>query len=244
MIKNLLSQIMKGVIQPGDKLPATERLAKEMGTSILSAREAIQSLAGIGLVEISHGRGIFLTRGAPVIEELFETRKIIESHNAAMAAKNINPDGLKVIETLLDRMDRELEAGDIEAFSESDYEFHHAIGEAAGNRILFKTLENIKDLLRYQQSMINHLPQIIRRSAVHHRDIFNAIKKGDAQAAGAIMTGHIVEVIESWKKNFSPLDPKKENKNRKQTATGPKERNQTGFARRKTKTVTKRRTNG
>jgi GntR family transcriptional repressor for pyruvate dehydrogenase complex len=205
VIKNLLSQIMKGAIKPGDKLPATEHLAKEMGTSILSAREAIQSLSAIGLVEISHGRGIFLTQGTPVIEELLEARKIIESYNAAMAAQNIAPDPLKRIENILDRMDREMETGDMESFSESDYEFHHAIGQAAGNRILFKTLENIKDLLRYQQSMINQLPHIIRRSAVRHRDIFNAIKRRDARAAGAAMTGHIVDVIDYWKEHYSPL---------------------------------------
>ena len=222
VIKNLLGQIMKGSIQPGDKLPATEHLAKEMGTSILSAREAIQSLAAIGLVEISHGRGIFLTQGAPVIEELFEARKVIESYNASMAAKNTNPAVLKTIENLLDRMDREMERGDFESFSESDYEFHHALGQAAGNRILFKTLENIKDLLRYQQSVINQLPHIIQRSAVHHREIFKAIKQGDAEKAGAIMTGHIVDVIDSWKKNFSPLsDRKKPLDRRKRPGSSP-----------------------
>jgi DNA-binding FadR family transcriptional regulator len=208
VIKNLLSQIMRGAIQPGDKLPSTEHLAKEMGTSIISAREAIQSLAAIGLVEVSHGRGIFMTQGAPVIEELLEARMVIESYNAMTAAKKIAPKKVKAIENLLDRMDQAMEAGDIDAFSELDYEFHHALGQAAGNRILFKTLENIKDLLRYQQSMINQLPNIIQSSAVRHREIFEAIKKKDGVSAGSAMTKHIVEVIESWKKNLPSLSGK------------------------------------
>lgn len=209
VIKNLLDLIMKGEIKPGDKLPSTENLAKKMGTSVISTREAVQNLEIIGLVKISHGRGIFMTEGVPVIEELFEARKIIESYNATMAARNIDPDGLKNIEDLLKQMDKNIENGDIDSFSEKDYEFHLSIGKAAGNRILLKTLENIKDLLRYQQSIINRLPNIIRCSSLRHKEIFKAIKKGDPDSAGSIMTKHITEVIESWKKNVNPLIRKK-----------------------------------
>ena len=63
IIKVLLDLIMKGEIRPGDKVPSAENLAKNTGTSVISAREAVQNLAGIGLVEIMHGRGIFLTEG-------------------------------------------------------------------------------------------------------------------------------------------------------------------------------------
>ena len=87
VIKNLLDLIMKGEIGPGDKLPSIEHLAKQMGTSIISAREAVQNLASIGLIEISHGRGTFMTEGAPVMEELFEARKVVESYSAMAACQ-------------------------------------------------------------------------------------------------------------------------------------------------------------
>jgi GntR family transcriptional regulator, transcriptional repressor for pyruvate dehydrogenase complex len=209
VIKFLLDLIMEGEVKPGDKLPSTENLAKKIGTSVISAREAVQNLSAVGLVEISHGRGIFMTEGAPVIEELFDARKIIESHNAMMAAQNIEPDGLKNLEDLLTEMDKDIERGDIDSFSEMDYEFHLSIGKAAGNRILLKVLENIKDLLRYQQSTINSLPDIIQSSSVRHREIFDAIKTGDPDLAGQVMTKHITEVIESWKKYVSPIQEKK-----------------------------------
>lgn len=209
MIKFLLDLIMKGEVKPGDKLLSTENLAKKIGTSVISAREAVQSLSAVGLVEISHGRGIFMTEGTPVIEELLEARKIIESHNAMMAAENIDPGGLKNIEDLLAEMDKDIERGDIDSFSEMDYEFHLAIGKAAGNRILLKVLENIKDLLRYQQSTINSLPDILQSSSVRHREILNAIRVGDPNLAAQVMTQHITEVIESWKKHVSRIQEKK-----------------------------------
>jgi GntR family transcriptional repressor for pyruvate dehydrogenase complex len=205
VIKSLIDAIVKGDIKPGDKLSSTEKIAKQMGTSVISAREAVQNLAIIGLVEISHGRGIFLTRGAPVIEELFEARRVIESHNAMMAARNIDAEGLKGMSRLLDEMDACLEKGDTDSYTDMDYEFHLSIGKASGNRILLRTLQNIKGLLRYQQSVINRLPDIIRRSSVKHRGIYSAIKKGDSESARSLMAQHIAEVIESWKKNSGLL---------------------------------------
>jgi len=212
VIKFLLDLIMKDEVKPGDKLPSTENLAQKIGTSVISAREAVQSLSAVGLVEISHGRGIFMTEGGPVIEELLEARKIIESRNAMMAAQRIGPAGLKKIEDLLAEMDEDIERDDVDSFSEMDYEFHLSIGKAAGNRILLKVLENIKDLLRYQQSTINSLPDIIRSSSVRHREILDAIRAGNSNLAANFMTKHITEVIEAWKKHVSPVQEKKQKK--------------------------------
>ena len=80
-----------------------------------------------------------------------------------------------------------------------------AIGKAAGNRILFKTLENIKGLLRYQQATINRLPDIINNSSARHREIFGAIRDKDPDRAGRSMTGHITEVIDAWKQMTGPV---------------------------------------
>ena len=209
VIKTLLDLMMLGEIEPGGKLPSTENIAKLTGTSVISAREALQILSAIGLIEISHGRGIFMTEGAPVIEELLEARKVIESNTVMMAAKNIDSERLEHIENLLQQMEKDIKDGNIEAFSEKDYQYHLLITGAAGNRILLKTLENIKELLLYQQSTINRLPNIIRSSSLRHREIYEAMKKRDPDLAGAIMTRHINEVIESWKKNAGSVQEKK-----------------------------------
>ncbi len=199
VIKHLLEEIVRGKIEPGDKLQSADSMAKLCGTSVLSAREAMQSLANIGIVEIIHGRGVFLTNGAPVIEELLEARRVLESHNAMMAAQNISAEELQALETLLHGMDEHLKAGDTESFSEKDIEFHYSIGKAAGNRILFKTLINIRNLLHYQLFTINRLPNIIERSRQCHWEIFKAIRQRDPETARSRMWNHITETIESWK---------------------------------------------
>jgi GntR family transcriptional repressor for pyruvate dehydrogenase complex len=203
VIKGLLDSIMQGEIKPGDKLPSTENLAKTMGTSTLSAREALKNLESIGLVEIIHGRGMFMTRGLPVIEELLEARKAIESYNAMLAAKSIGKNELKALGELLEEMERAKTAGEADAFSEMDIAFHRLIGKAAGNRILLKTLVNIDGLFRYQQFAMNRLPDIIGNVTSRHREIYEALRKRDGGAASRLMTQHISEVVEYWKRHFT-----------------------------------------
>jgi DNA-binding FadR family transcriptional regulator len=102
-------------------------------------------------------------------------------------------------------MDKNLAFGDTEAYSEKDLEFHYAIGKASGNRILFKTLLNIRKLLRYQLFTINRLPNVISRSNTRHWEIFKAIRKGEPERARTWMWSHITETIETWKQDVVSL---------------------------------------
>lgn len=196
----ILDSIMKGEVPSGGKIPSTENLAKINHTSIISAREAVQNLASIGILEINHGRGIFLTNGQPIIEDLLVARMIIESKVVEMATAKLGPADIKEVENLIQSMENSVNNNDVESFTDYDYEFHILISKFAGNRILSKTLENIKDLLHYQQSVINRFnPSIIQKSLGRHREIFGAMKLGKSDKASSIMVKHIREVLDSWK---------------------------------------------
>jgi GntR family transcriptional repressor for pyruvate dehydrogenase complex len=209
VIKNLIDSIVRGEFMSGDRLPSLENIAKQTGTSVLSVREAVQGLAALGILEICHGKGVFVTEGAPIIEELLEARRTLESYFARMAAEYSTPEILLELENLLKDMDRFLSTGDIEAYSEKDIEFHYAIGKAAGNRILFKTLANIRNLLQYQLHTVNRVPNIIQKSTTRHWEIFKAIQKKEPERARTWMWQHITETIETWKQDVAPLQQKK-----------------------------------
>jgi GntR family transcriptional regulator, transcriptional repressor for pyruvate dehydrogenase complex len=212
IIKNLIDALVKEELGPGDKLPSMENLAKMSETSILSVREAVQNLATLGILEISHGRGVFVTDGAPVIEELLDARRTLESYFAMMAAQHCNAEMLQDLELLLQDMDRSLSENDIATYSEKDFDFHYSIAKAARNRILFKTLSNIRNLLQYQLYTVNRIPTIMERSTLRHREIFKAIQKKDQEQARALMWQHITEIIETWKRDVVPAKQKKETK--------------------------------
>ncbi|MCX6262640.1 MAG: FCD domain-containing protein [Bacteroidia bacterium] len=210
VIKYILDLITKGDIKPNDKLPSAEALAKLTGTSIISAREAVQNLATIGLLNINHGRGIFMTGGGEVIEKLLEARKAIESYNASMAAQHISGSQLEDIKKLLTLMDEDVKRGDVESFGERDFEFHILIGKASENIILLRTLENIKGLLRYQVLSINKVPGNMEKASDHHWKLFRAISKKDSDSANLIMIKHIDTAIAAWKKYNEMIHGKKE----------------------------------
>jgi GntR family transcriptional regulator, transcriptional repressor for pyruvate dehydrogenase complex len=214
VIKSLIDSIIKGELRPGDKLPSLEHLARKSRTSVLSAREAVQNLETIGILDIRHGKGIFLTEGAPVIEELLEARRTLESYFAMMAAQNGDPKLIRELEALLADMDKSLATGDIESYSEKDIDFHYAIAKASGNRILFKTLINIRNLLRYQLFTINRLPGIIPKSTERHKEVFKAISKKEPERARTWMWQHITETIETWKQDIAPVNQKRAERNK------------------------------
>jgi GntR family transcriptional repressor for pyruvate dehydrogenase complex len=201
VLNNLLDLIMSGAVQPGAKLLPAETLAKSLKFSITSAREAVQNLATIGLVQIIHGRGIFVTEGRPIIEELLEARRAVEPFGAAMAAERIDNETLSEMRYLVDEMDKSIEKGNTDLFNEYDYQFHILMGRAAGNRFIFKTLLNIRDLLKYQVSAVNAIPSLLKASVVRHRQIFEAISGRKPELARQLMEQHITEAVEFWKKN-------------------------------------------
>jgi len=202
--KHLVNAIGRGELGPGDRLPTLVQLASTTGTSVLSVREAIASLAAIGLVEVRHGKGVFLTRGAPIVEDLLEARRALESAFALRAAESRSRDLLQRLGALVGEMERHRRGGDTEAYSEADLAFHYAIAEASGNRILVRTLVNVRNLLRWQLFTVNRLPGSIERTHARHREILRAIRDGDGEGARMAMWSHLTELIARWQRDVAP----------------------------------------
>jgi GntR family transcriptional regulator len=62
----LTEAIENGRYKPGDKLPSVARLAKELGVGRSSVREALRHQQALGLIELQHGKGTFVTAGKPI----------------------------------------------------------------------------------------------------------------------------------------------------------------------------------
>ncbi|HPP53641.1 MAG TPA: GntR family transcriptional regulator, partial [Thermoguttaceae bacterium] len=56
----LIQYIAAKGLQPGDRLPSERELVQMVGTSRLPLREAISVLKGLGVLEVKHGKGIFV----------------------------------------------------------------------------------------------------------------------------------------------------------------------------------------
>jgi GntR family transcriptional repressor for pyruvate dehydrogenase complex len=207
----LRSQIRKGVLEPGERLPGHRELAASFSVSVGSVREAISMLTSTGLVETRAGRGTFVadvatgvqleasplhvTPTLPVldrraVEELIEAREVLELQIAQLAARRATPEQIEELRRRVDTMDAA--AANPNDYPDADVEFHLALAEAAGNRFLLHAMVDIRTLLK--QDMALGAEAAIRRfgdlhmSVASHRELVAAIEAHDPERARRILS--------------------------------------------------------
>jgi GntR family transcriptional repressor for pyruvate dehydrogenase complex len=204
----LIALISERHLRPGDRLPAERELSVTMGVSRSSLREALRALSMLGVTEMRHGDGTYVTSLepeallAPVglvlalsdsgFEDLFEARKLVEPGLAALAATRAGDDAIAALWRLVGASEAAL--GDDEAFLRVDLELHGLISRAASNAILTRLLDSIGGMAVASRRATVGIPGLQAASAVEHREIVAAVAAHDADRAHAAMLAHLENV--------------------------------------------------
>ena len=213
--------IRSGEFPAGSRLPPERDLAKQLGVSRPSVREALIALEVEGLVEVRIGSGIYVlaASGTRPVEppadgeapagpfELLRARYVIEAECAALAAKSAKKPQVLAIEAALDEMQREHDQGR-EALT-SDRLFHLRIAEATGNGALVhvvKTLWDERTGPLYKQ-LEHHYdsPGLWGAAMAEHRAIVRAIAAHDPGAAKSAMQRHMNMAYKRFSKGWDTL---------------------------------------
>jgi GntR family transcriptional repressor for pyruvate dehydrogenase complex len=208
--KQIQQLVFRGVLKPGDRLPAERELATKFGVSRSSVRDAIRTLEVIGIVEPHQGKGTVvrelstdslvvpltrvLLRKRELVAELLDVRKMIEPALASRAAENATAEEIGRMEIILRRQQEKLRRG--EETIEEDSEFHYVIALAAGNSVVLKVLHVLMDLLRESRARSLQVLGRRERSYAGHRQILRAIKRRDGAAAASAARQHLKEIEE------------------------------------------------
>ena len=200
------SLIRSGEFPPGARLPPERDLAKQLGVSRPSVREALIALEVEGLVEVRIGSGIYVrdageraanddvaqSESGPF--ELLRARYLIESECAAMAAKSASEAQVEAIAEALEIMRQEFAAGATQPIN-GDRLFHLRIAEATGNGALVAVINLLwkERAGRLFQQLEHHYdsPALWEAALAEHRTIYEAIAARDAKAARAAMQKHM-----------------------------------------------------
>jgi len=166
-IDRILSMISEGYWNPGECLPPQRDLAKSLGVGMSTLREALQSLQTMGVLEMRHGSGTFVSSqpfvdpyekfidvsvslGGLDLEMLFEARGIIESGLAFHAVEHATEDQIKELFDILQREWECIETKDHECCHDLDLAFHRLIANMVNNEFLaqidstlFKALDQL-----------------------------------------------------------------------------------------------------
>lgn len=202
----LAEQISQGQWKPGDRLPSESALCAAMGIGRSTLREALKSLAFVGLVQMRPGEGTYVTDGTQVLAErisargllrtekdlddVSETRLILETEVAALAAERMEPADLDNLEEILTQMKRSLGGGGRE-YAALDVEFHLAVAKCSKNRLLHKLLAPIRETLQEFIAKSQELPGIKESAYEHHAKIVAALRQRNPEKARRAMRAHL-----------------------------------------------------
>ncbi|WIY26503.1 FCD domain-containing protein [Parasedimentitalea psychrophila] len=221
VVRQIEQLILRGILSPGERLPAERELADRLGVSRPSLRDAISELQTRGLLCARAGSGVFIadmlgSAFSPALIQLFSShheavfdylsfRRDMEGLAAERAARLGSDYDLQVIQTCFDKMEAEQSPAPAPSLSEADSDldaqFHSAIIDASHNVVMLHMMRSMFDLLRqgvfYNRKIMFH--QHTSRGVLldQHRAINAALQARDPAAARAAVEAHMDYVKQS-----------------------------------------------
>lgn len=209
--EQLRALITAGEWAVGARLPAERDLARQLGVSRPSVREALIAMEVEGWVEVRTGSGVYVldrtshasrsqASRAPQISpdewgplELIRARRVVEGEVAAMAATQAKRKHLDAMAKAIASMQTDADRGVLPL--EGDRAFHSAIVESCANVVLLETVQRFWDSRRGPlfERLGGHFETVDSwRSAIaEHQAIFEAIRNHDPLAARLAMHAHM-----------------------------------------------------
>jgi len=222
--EQLISLILEGQLKPGDKLPSQQELAEKLQVGRSTVREALGSLAAIGLVDVKQGQGTFVKQldvrtivrpdllariiDRNLTEQLFEARQIIEPEIANLAAHRATDEDLTAIQEILTKCEAAIEAG--QSLYRLSPEFHRTIARAAHNEVLSMFIDSILNPLAERGLLLEEKPGYLEWELESHRGVYETIAQRDGDRARVVMAKHIeesvaglLEILRKWESQLS-----------------------------------------
>lgn len=170
-------------------------LAEAVGVSRTPVREALLRLEVEGLIKLYPKKGaLVLAVSAQEIADVVETRLLVEEF-AARKAVPASPQLISRLEGLLEEQRRFSEAGDLATVSVKDRCFHAEIVRHAGNEILSRLYDQLRDRqLRMGVAVMEAHPDRIAANIAEHSELLEAIRAGDAEGAAQVVRRHVGRV--------------------------------------------------
>lgn len=207
----LLERITSGALEPGARVPSERALSEQFGVARTSVREAMQGLLSIGVIVRRGNRSYVVERLPDVsfnevddrkqfVEQLFETRRLLEVPMIELAAERATPAQRAEISGLAEQFTDDLS---ISAFRELDRSFHTALSNACGNPLLVEVYGKVMARLFRSEGLDSLLSDdanrtevgvIVSEAAAQHGRLAAAVAAGDVARAAAEGIAHLEAV--------------------------------------------------
>ena len=190
-------------IQIGSKLPNEYELAERFGVGRSTIREAVKSLASKGVLEVRRGAGTYIRNTGVMLNdplglskfedkyklamELFDVRILLEPEIVMLACENATEEEKNHIKELCDEVEELYNQG--KNHIQKDMEFHECIARCSRNRVI----EVLVPIIYTAVTTFANLTQrkLKRETIETHREITDAILRGDSMGAKCAMIMHL-----------------------------------------------------
>ena len=195
-------RIIGGELLHGERLPPERAFAERFGVSRGTVRDALRRLEEGGFVERRPGSGTYVTWSdaetasialstSPL--ELIDTRSALEPQIVRFAVLNATEHALVQAEGALDVM--EGSEHDPDAFSSGDEAFHLALAQCTRNAMLVWITRRVSEVRKNAEwarmRQLTLSADMIRRYNAQHREIFEAVRRRDAERGAMAMRTHL-----------------------------------------------------
>jgi GntR family transcriptional repressor for pyruvate dehydrogenase complex len=203
--RKLLDYVFSDQVAPGARIPSERQLAEALGVGRSSVREAIKSLAVLGLLDVRQGDGTYLASsgsdllpraiewslllGEPRTLDLLEARTEIEIIVAGLAAERADEDGVERLRARLEAMRSGID--DVTEYVAADVAFHLEIARTSNNEVFANLVSSLRALLgAWARRVLEHAGETGSSYAMH-APIVEAIAANDPGAAREAMRAHM-----------------------------------------------------
>ena len=222
VLDRLFAMIEAREVEPGGLLPSERQLMQRFDVGRPAVREALQSLANMGMVQIRHGGRARLNRLQPEQllgrldaavrhllatdpsnrEHMREARLMFESGMVRLAAARAAAGDLQALREALTAQTRAAE--DAALFVQCDIAFHVAIARVSRNPVFIAVCEALLEWLFASSPRLLHVPNAKELTLAEHASILSAIEAHDPEAAAFAMRAHLTRVNPLYVQPASP----------------------------------------
>lgn len=192
-LEQIRARIDDGSWPLGQRLPPEPELAEALGISRNTVREAVRVLTFSGVLEVRQGDGTYvracadpldtmLVLARSSVEQALEARGVIEVEASRLATqRRTDADILALREALEASALRH--GGALDEYIEHDLIFHQRVVDSAHNPVLSELYRYFSQVIRAGLERTIGDPSRPQPSFELHRELLDAIERGDADAA-------------------------------------------------------------
>lgn len=185
----LKEAILKGSFWPGQEINQVV-LAESLYVSRVPVRESLRRLEAAGLVKCNRFKKARVLMPDPLyLEQVYQTRAILEGEAARMAAEHITDEEISVLLGLLHRIDELLDNDSMREVDLLSKQFHWRLIQACDNSVLAMMVRDVwTEFPKYAFVMV---PWRARESRDEHYGIVNALCLRDGDMAKRLLTANL-----------------------------------------------------